>query len=273
MVRRLPLAAFAALAVATVAAFFVTQHLKVSTPLLAGLPKPFPSVINPVGGGVCSINGPHGPERISFREMKISFYLQNRSDSVDVAVVNPSGAVIATIGRGRYMRAGPHPVRTQFAWDGREDNGQIAPEGIYYVRVTLIREDRTVEISNPAGVPQPITVKTRPPEPVITSVAPARIPSATTAVRIHYRGNGNRGGLIRIYRVQRSRRLALVDSFPTPGRGSTATWDGLIRHRRAPRGTYVIGLVVTDNACTTGRFPPTLSSVGPDVAAAEVTVG
>jgi hypothetical protein len=273
MVRRLPLAAFAALAVATVAAFFVTQHLKVSTPLLAGLPKPFPSAINPVSGGVCSINGLHGPERISFRTMKISFYLQNRSDSVDVTVVNPSGAVIATIGRGRYMRAGPHPARAQFSWDGREDNGQIAPDGIYYVRVTLIHEDRTVEIANPAGAPQPITVKTRPPHPVITSVAPARIPSAATLVRIHYRGNGSRGGLILVYRVQRSGQLALVESFPAPARGSTATWDGLIRHRPAPRGTYVIGLVATDNTCSTGRFPPTLYPVGGAVAAAKITVG
>jgi hypothetical protein len=269
----LPLAAFAALAVATVAAFFVTQHLKVSTPLLAGLPKPFPSAINPVSGGVCPVKGPHGPERISFRRMKISFYLQNRSDNVDVSIVTPSGAAIATIGRGRYMRAGPHPVRAQFTWAGREDNGQLAPDGVYYVRVTLIHEGRTVEISNPAGVPQPITIKTRPPQPAVTSVTPPRIPAARTAVKIRYRGAGNRGAVIRIYRLQRSRRLTLVASFLVAGRGSAATWDGLIGHRPASRGTYVIGLLVTDNVCSTGQFPSTLSPVGPDVAPAELTVG
>ncbi len=37
-VSRLPVAAFVALAVATVAAFFVTQHLKVTTPLVTGRP-------------------------------------------------------------------------------------------------------------------------------------------------------------------------------------------------------------------------------------------
>ena len=36
-------AAFAALVVATVAAFFVTQHLKVTTPLIAGAPSPLPA--------------------------------------------------------------------------------------------------------------------------------------------------------------------------------------------------------------------------------------
>ena len=39
---RLSVAAFVALAVATAAAFFVTQHLKVTTPLLAGYPVPCP---------------------------------------------------------------------------------------------------------------------------------------------------------------------------------------------------------------------------------------
>ena len=38
--------AFGALVAATVAAFFITQHLKVSTPLLAGFPRPVPGVIS-----------------------------------------------------------------------------------------------------------------------------------------------------------------------------------------------------------------------------------
>ncbi len=38
--KRLPVAAFVALALATVAAFFFIQHLKVSTPLIAGDPCP-----------------------------------------------------------------------------------------------------------------------------------------------------------------------------------------------------------------------------------------
>ena len=51
---RLPLTAFGALIVATVAAFFVTQHLKVSTPLIAGFPHPSPSAISPAGNGCAS---------------------------------------------------------------------------------------------------------------------------------------------------------------------------------------------------------------------------
>ena len=39
---RLSVAAFAALVVATVGAFFVTQHLKVTTPVIAGMSQPQP---------------------------------------------------------------------------------------------------------------------------------------------------------------------------------------------------------------------------------------
>ena len=37
---RLPTGAFAVLVAATIAAFFITQHLKVTTPLIQGFPRP-----------------------------------------------------------------------------------------------------------------------------------------------------------------------------------------------------------------------------------------
>ena len=50
---RLATVAFAALVAATIAAFFVTQHLKVTTPLIQGYPRPVPGVINPLHGVDC----------------------------------------------------------------------------------------------------------------------------------------------------------------------------------------------------------------------------
>ena len=50
---RLSIIAFAALVVATIAAFFVTQHLKVTTPLIQGEPRPVPGAINPLHGVAC----------------------------------------------------------------------------------------------------------------------------------------------------------------------------------------------------------------------------
>ena len=47
---RLQVGAFSALVVATVAAFFIAQHLKVTTPLLQGSPAPVPAAFDPLYG-------------------------------------------------------------------------------------------------------------------------------------------------------------------------------------------------------------------------------
>jgi hypothetical protein len=256
-VSRLPVAAFTGLVVATVAAFFVTQHLKVSTPLIAGLPRPVPSWINPVDGGRCWITTPTGTrELVSFKRMKISFYLLNRSDHVDVYVVDGSGRVVRTLASGVYMQGGDHPARKVFTWDGREDSGKIAPDGTYYIRVTLLGQGRTVDISNPAGQAEAVTVRTAAPRPIVTSATPASI-QAPAPVTIRFTGTEQESATILLYRRDRaSGRLRLVKSFVTPAHVSQAVWDGRIDHKPAPLGTYRVGLRVTDLACNTGSFPP-----------------
>jgi len=239
--------AFAALVAATVAAFFITQHLKASTPLIAGFPKPVPGVINPLGGTVCG--------GVDHRRMKISFYLLHRSDDVDVYVVDQSGTIVRTLASGVHMQGGAHPVRRLFVWDGRRDDGRIASDGTYYVRVALIHQGRTVTISGPSG-PEPVKVKVAPPAPVVKSVTPHLIPSgSSTSVTIVYAGNESRGGTVRIYRTDLRGKPRLMKSFLTPWRGQRAVWDGLINKRPAPAGTYLVGLDVADAACNTGHFP------------------
>ena len=158
--RRLPVAAFVALAIATIAAFFVTQHLKVSTPLLTGAPAPQPSAINPIDGRACLTHTHRGVRLLSHRRMFVSFYLLNRSDDVDVYIVNSDGEIIKTIASGVHMQASP-PKRGYFSWDGRTQNGSIAPDGNYYIRVSLIHQGRSVLISNNSGA-EPVTVLTVP---------------------------------------------------------------------------------------------------------------
>ena len=254
--RRLPLVAFAALVVATVAAFFITQHLKVSTPLIGGFPRPYPAVINPVSGVTCY--DPVAKKQVDHRFMTISFYLQNRSDSVNVYVVDAGGRTVATLARSRFMQGGANPVRSQFVWRGREPSGAFAPDGRYYVKVRLIHTARTVTISNPSG-PEPLTVKTLSPTPVVTSVAPKVVfRHARTPVTIQYAGNESRGATVIVYRVLRHGRFRVVKSFLTPWKGQVARWDGLIHGRSAPSGRYLVGLEVTDAACNTGHFPAKL---------------
>lgn len=242
---RLPIAAFAALAVATVGAFFVTQHLKVTTPLISGFPAPSPSWINPLEGKVCG--------GVNHRRMFVSFYLQHRSDDVDVYVVDQSGTIVRTLAQGRHMRRGVRTPDGVFSWDGRQDNGQVAPDGVYYIRVALIHQGRTADISNQSGR-LPVTVRTIPPRPKVISVSPSLIPQGDRGVKITYTGNEHQGTTILLYRTDLPG-TPVVKRFRAAGGAHSAVWDGKIHQRPAPAGTYLVGLNVTDRACNTGRFP------------------
>jgi N,N-dimethylformamidase beta subunit-like, C-terminal/FlgD Ig-like domain len=263
--RRLPAIAFVALVAATVAAFFITQHLKVSTPLIASPHGPSPAVIDPLYGGQC------GDPPVDHRRTSISFFLQHRSDDVDVYVVDQNGSIVRTLASGRHMQGGAHAVRTLFSWNGREDSGRVAPGGTYYIRVALIHQGRTVTIADGAGHPRPVTVTTSPPAPVVTQVAPKLIP-ARTPVTISYAGNEGRSATVEIYRTDVPGRPRLVKRFVTRWGARSATWDGRIRKRPAAAGTYLVGLDVTDAACVTGRFPHKLPPAPGSTPHAGVTV-
>jgi hypothetical protein len=243
-VKRFPLIAFAALLAATVAAFFVTQHLKVTTPFYAGFPAPQPGSINP-NGTTCS-GAPPGPPAGNYRRTDMSFYLLHRADDVNMYVVNEDGAIVRTVASGVHMGV---RVRTNFSWNGRLDDGAVAPDGTYEFRVALIQQGRTLEIGGP------IEVITVPPHPVVTGVSPALIPQGTTPVTIHFRDSLHFRGLIQIYRTDVPGRPQLVDSFLTARHPKQATWNGEIGGQPAPAGTYLVGFSITDRACNTGRFP------------------
>ena len=244
---RLTTSAFAVLVAATIGAFFVTQHLKVTTPLLAGTPRPVPAVIDPLHGVPCMQGRNSG-------STTISFYLLHRADTVDVYVVSAeTESIVSTVATGRRMRKGVRNPDGVFHWNGRADNGLVAPDGTYYFRVALIHQGRTVDLD---ATGQTVKVKTVPPHPVVTSVTPSAIPGPDGAnVTIQYAGNDGRGGTVRIYRTDLPGGPRLVKSFLTPWNGHTAIWDGTINGRPAPAGTYLVGLDVTDAACDTGHFP------------------
>jgi hypothetical protein len=264
-VSRLAVGVFALLAVATGAAFFFVQHLKVTTPLIAGFPAPKPSVINPVSGVVC--------DGVNHRQMEISFYLQHRSDDVDVYMIDQAGGIVATLATNHHMPGGAHRRRDYFFWHGRLDDGAYAPDGTYYVQVDLRHQGRKVVISpTNGGPPSPVRVKTHPPRPVVTSVSPQLIPQdGALSVNIRYRGNEGHVATMRVYRTDVPGRPRLVATFLTSGVGTT-TWNGKIGNRPAPAGIYLIGMEVTDAACNTGRFPSSFPPPPGSTAHAGVTV-
>ena len=257
---RVPVAAFVALAIATVAAFFLVQALKVTTPLIDGFPAPHPSVINPVSGGVCPVKGPGGvPVATSFRQMTISFYLLKRADDVDVDVVDSQGTVVDTLATDRYMA---RKQRVAFTWNGRRADGAYVAPGDYYVQVTLIHQDRTVRISNQSsGALEPVRVQTEPTPIRVTGVRadglePAVFPQAGgDSVAIHLTVIGTTTPTVRIYRTDLAGAPRLVNSFPAATL-RTAFWNGtLASGAPAPQGTYLVSVSAVDRTCTTSTFP------------------
>jgi hypothetical protein len=189
--------------------------------------------------------------------MSISFYLQHRADDVDVLVVNARGMIVRTLASGVHM---PIQKRVAFTWNGRRGDGSLAPDGIYYVRVVLTAQGRTVTISDSSG-PVPFKLKTTVPSPRITSVTSRALTAGrATRVTIRYTGNETRSGTILIYSAT-SGKPQLVKTFLTPWHQQSAVWNGLIGKRPAPSGAYQIALQVTDVACNTSTSAPVVLAV------------
>jgi hypothetical protein len=224
VVRRFPLYVFGGLVVATVAAFFITQHLKVSTPFFAGFPRPAPADINPLD--------PHTCKGVYHGRTHISFYLLNRGDDVNMYVVDSNGTIVRTVASDRHMGV---KQRRLFIWNGRESDGTIAPDGTYYFRVALIEQGRSIDVGGP------IHVNTTPPHPVVYRVTPNLIPQGSTPATIKFRGNEGFRSRINIYRTDLPGRPRLVDHFVTKHRPTQATWNGTIDGLPAPAGTYTVG--------------------------------
>lgn len=259
---RLALGLFTLLALATVGAFFLTQHLKTTNPLINGDPRADPAVINPRLAGVCV---DAAGKRVSFRGTSLAFYLQARSDVVSVYVVNGDGTPVATMaGSGRFIRAGLNRYAT-FHWNGHTYGGGVAPDGTYTFRVVLQHEDRTLTVEGATGAPATVTVESAPPQPRVVAVSvlgaapgltPLLVPGRQRA-DIHLAPGQFSSARVLIFASSASatHSLRLVKSFGTDPRRSTAVWDGLIHGRPAPAGTYLVGLAVRDRSCTAGRFP------------------
>jgi len=238
-------AAFVTLVAATIAAFFITQHLKASTPFIGQRvlgPLPF------------SDNG-DGCRHFT----SISFYLQHRSDEVSVFVLDSEGNLVQTIASGVEMHkptTSNDAVRRTFRWYGREANGQLAPDGTYYFQVALKYQGRIENLTQ-----NPIIIDNVPPHLVVNGVNPSQLPApGGVPATVSFTGSRGRAGHLIIYRTASTGtpRLAAVRDFyftKLDPHGYTKSWAGLIDGKPAPAGTYVMALKATDRACVTGTFP------------------
>jgi hypothetical protein len=125
---------FALLAVATVAAFALSQRLKRD-----------PLVLDRVTFGTPASRAFTPNRDCRFDRIRIRFRV-TRSDRANVQLVKPGGKLVVTLGRDIHLKR--YRFFTYY-WDGRVRNDGIAPPGRYKLRVKMLGEDRVLV---PGGV-------------------------------------------------------------------------------------------------------------------------
>ena len=117
MTRPIVRAVFAVLVVATIAAFFVTQQLKGEFPLVIRFATK-PSHFSPNGDGYRDTS-------------RIGFDLSEPA-SVSFMVIDSEGTEVRQIVSSRRLAG---DAKHRFTWDGRDDEGNVVPDGTYRMRV------------------------------------------------------------------------------------------------------------------------------------------
>ncbi len=220
-------AVFALLVVATVAAFFVTQSLKTEIPLVLRFSVK-PRDISPNGDRVRD-------------SVRVGFDLSEPAE-VSFSIIDRDGNEVRRLVDNRDLAG---DAKHRFRWDGRDDEGRVAPDGVYRLRVVRLKEGRVVDSI------KELRVDTTPPRVSIASVEPNLItaaePGKASEVRIRYRGPRNVAPEFRVFRTD--------DDKPGPARlfrgdrSRVGVWDGTVRGGRlAPEGSYSFNVKVRDLA-------------------------
>jgi flagellar hook capping protein FlgD len=130
--RWLPGALAVALLAGSALAFAVTERLKVEPSPIAG------TQVDKVFSPVCRC--PQASARITFRLRKKA--------RVTLDMLDAGNHSVRTIARDVDRGVG----RVFFRWDGRDDAGNVVPEGSYRPRVRLAEHGRTIVLPNPMRV-------------------------------------------------------------------------------------------------------------------------
>jgi hypothetical protein len=223
---------FALLVVATVAAFFVTQRLKRSSPVVRHVHLPL--YVSPNGDGRKDT-------------AVIRFRLPKTDDRVTVSMVDANGDEVRRLADRRLTKG-----RHRFVWNGRDSSAAILPDGFYYLRVVLGGQGRGTIAR------RGIHLLTAKPSPKLVSVSPARVHAGgREPVTLRFSGPANPAPVFSVYRTDAGP-ARLVARFAGAAGSSAGTWDGRVRGRPAPPGTYAFGVTVENRALVAGSSPPKL---------------
>lgn len=235
MARHLPTILVLLLLAGTAAAFVVTEDLKLEPDPLAR-PR-----ITPTFSPTC---------RCEQQTAQIAFRLR-REDRLTLTIADDGGAVVRTLLRNARFGRGNH----RFGWDGRDDRGEVVPQGAYRPRVELAALGRVIDF------PREIWVDTTPARIEVTRLTPRAISPD---------GDGRADALVVRYDVSEPAQAQLL----VGGRREVRTrvrGDGSLRWspRGKKRGSYSVSVSAVDAAGNrsrpTGPFPVRIRYV--DIAA------
>jgi hypothetical protein len=214
-----------ALLAATAIAFGVIEGLKLEPNPISG-PQ-----IDDSFSPVCRC-----PQRVAH----ISFRLR-KTGALTVTVVTPDNRLVRTLVDGRRFRHN----RLHFTWNGRTDDGALAPDGRYRIRIHLGGQHRTIVL------PRGTRIDTKPPRVRVLAVYP-RVISPD--------GDHRRDTLAVRYRVSEASHAQLLVDGKTRVRGrfaplhGTLYWSGTAGGGRVlPAGVYHVAVVAEDLAGNLSR--------------------
>jgi hypothetical protein len=242
-VRRAQVVVFAVLVVAAFAAFFIAQRLKNAPSIVQALQIDTGARVK----GDTPAFSPNGDGR---RERaRITFRLK-KADDVTVHILNADGDQVRKL-YDKHLKAYTF-VSPSLVWDGRDDHGQMLPDGRYRVSITLAHLGRTV-ISQ-----RTILLDTTPPKPRVRSIGPSRaygpevLPEAGGApAQVHFLP-AQRNAIAQVFKTSPGT-PRLVRTGRIAQGAKEWDWDGTNdAGRKVSPGTYLVVLQWRDPAGNRG---------------------
>lgn len=237
--RRAPVVVFGVLVAATFAAFFVAQRLKNAPSVVQRLMATY--TFSPNG------DGRYDAAHVTFRI--------KQADDVTVELLDADGDPVRTLLDDEHVDA-YKPIDPSLSWDGRDDDGQLVPDGRYRIRITLRHLGRAL-------IAQRSIVKdTTPPRPKVRSIGPSKAygpellpePGGRPA-KLRFDAVGYKGKLM-IFRTAPGA-VRQVYEHDLPKGSTTFAWDGRNADgRRVGPGTYLVVLQWRDFPGNIGNSVP-----------------
>jgi hypothetical protein len=231
---RLVRVVFALLVLVTAGAFVLTQVLKTEMPVVLRF-SVAPLYFSPNGDGV------HDRARLGFD--------LSEPAEVSFSIIDMDGNEVRELVDDREL-AGDE--RHRFSWDGRDDEDNVVPDGVYRMRVVRRKEGRRLDSF------KEVVVDTQAPRVTLRSAEPGVVDPSNgkpVAVKVAYSGPSTPHPEFRVWRTDDGP-PRIVDRFRGDDRRA-GVWNGtVISGDYAVDGNYAFQVRVRDRAGNETLAPP-----------------